>query len=58
MATLTLGKTSTKPAGTFVRDDHGRVAVVQTPRLRELPSRAADLQPPPPPTPADGGSAG
>jgi hypothetical protein len=60
LGTLTLGGTSRKPAGTFARDDRGRVVVVDTARLSQLPSKAADLLPPPPPpavpSSADAGS--
>lgn len=58
LATLTLGKPSTQPAGTFARDDRGRVVVIESGRLKELPARPADLLPPPPVAPADAGSAG
>jgi Domain of unknown function (DUF4340) len=46
---IALGGASKKPAGTFVRDDRGRVVVVDSTRLKELPSKPADLAPPPPP---------
>jgi len=49
LGTITLGGTSKKPAGTFARDDRGRVVVVDTARVSQLPSKAADLLPPPPP---------
>jgi hypothetical protein len=58
LASLTLGKTSTSPAGTFARDDRGRVVVIETSRLKELPVRPADLLPPAPAPSPDGGSAG
>ena len=58
LATLTLGKQSTKPAGTFARDDRGRVVVIESSRLGGLPTRPADLLPPPPVAPPDAGSAG
>ena len=46
---IALGGAAKKPAGTFVRDDRGRVVVVDSARLKEVPSKAADLLPPPPP---------
>jgi hypothetical protein len=49
LGTITLGGTSKKPEGTFARDDRGRVVVVDSARIKELPSTAADLLPPPPP---------
>ncbi|HEY3587272.1 MAG TPA: DUF4340 domain-containing protein, partial [Myxococcaceae bacterium] len=49
LGSITLGGTSKKPAGTFVRDDRGRVVVVDSTRLKDIPSRPADLLPPPPP---------
>ena len=49
LGTIALGGTSKKPAGTFARDDRGRVVVVDSARVKELPSKAADLLPPPPP---------
>lgn len=58
LGTITLGGTSAKPAGTFVRDDRGRVVVVQSARLKELPTRPADLLPPPPPAALPGADAG
>jgi Domain of unknown function (DUF4340) len=58
LGSLTLGKASSKPAGTLARDDRGRVVVVETGRLKELPLRASDLQPPAPPPSPDGGTAG
>jgi hypothetical protein len=57
LGTFALGKTSSKPAGLFVRDDRGRVAVVEASRVKDIPAKAEDLQPPPPPAPV-GGDAG
>jgi hypothetical protein len=58
LGSITLGGTSKKPAGTFVRDDRGRVVVVDSTRLKDIPAKAADLLPPPPPpaATADAGS--
>ncbi|HSP17996.1 MAG TPA: DUF4340 domain-containing protein, partial [Myxococcaceae bacterium] len=62
LGAIAVGGTWTKPAGTFVRDDRGRVVLVDPARLKELPGTAADLLPaPPPPAPparpaADAGS--
>jgi hypothetical protein len=58
LGSITLGGTSKKPAGTFVRDDRGRVVVVDSTRLKDIPSKPADLLPPPPPpaASADAGS--
>ncbi len=58
LGTVVLGGPSRKPAGTFARDDRGRTVVVETARLKELPSKPADVLPPPPPQPAgaDAGS--
>ena len=62
LGSIALGGTAKKPAGTFVRDDRGRMVVVDSARLKELPSRPADVLPPPPPPPplpaaaADAGS--
>ncbi len=52
LGSLALGGTAKKPPGTFVRDDRGRVVVVDPGRLRDFPTRPADLLPPPPPSPA------
>ena len=49
LGSITVGAAAKKPAGTFVRDDRGRVVVVESTRFRDLPSKAADLLPPPPP---------
>ena len=49
LGSITLGGPSKKPAGTFVRDDRGRVVVVDSARLKDIPSKPADLAPPPPP---------
>jgi len=49
LGSITLGGTSKKPAGTFLRDDRGRVVVVDSARLKDVPSKPADLMPPPPP---------
>jgi hypothetical protein len=49
LGSITLGGTSKKPAGTFVRDDRGRVVVVDSARLKDIPSKPADLLAPPPP---------
>ena len=49
LGSIALGGASKKPAGTFVRDDRGRVVVVDSARFKELPSKPADLAPPPPP---------
>lgn len=61
LGTITIGSASAsaKPPGTFVRDDRGRVVLVDPARLKEMPTAPADLLPPPrPPTPpgADAGS--
>jgi hypothetical protein len=58
LGSIGLGGTSKKPAGTFVRDDRGRVVVVDSTRLKDIPTKAADLLPPPPPpaATADAGS--
>ncbi|HZJ54148.1 MAG TPA: DUF4340 domain-containing protein [Myxococcaceae bacterium] len=56
LGSVTLGGTSRKPAGTFVRDDRGRLVVVDSARLRDLPSKPADLLPPPPPPAAPVGA--
>src|SRR5262249_47930727 len=48
LGSVTLGRASTNPAGTFARDDRGRVVVIESGRLKELPSRPTDLQPPAP----------
>ncbi|HET9035120.1 MAG TPA: DUF4340 domain-containing protein [Myxococcaceae bacterium] len=58
LGSITLGSSSKKPGGTFVRDDRGRVVVVDSARLKELPSKAADLLPPPPPAAPVGADAG
>ena len=58
LGTLTLGGASTKPPGRFARDDRGRVVVVETARVKELPTRATDLLPPPPPPAATAADAG
>ena len=49
LGSIALGAASKKPAGTFVRDDRGRVVVVDSARFKEFPSKPADLAPPPPP---------
>jgi hypothetical protein len=58
LGSITVGGTSKKPAGTFVRDDRGRVVVVDSTRLKDIPAKAADLLPPPAPpaATADAGS--
>ena len=58
LGSISLGGTSKKPAGTFVRDDRGRVVVVDNARLKDIPSKPTDLLPPPPPpaAAADAGS--
>ena len=58
LGSITVGGASKKPAGTFVRDDRGRVVVVDSTRLKDIPSKPADLLPPPPPpaATADAGS--
>ena len=58
LGSIGLGSTSKKPAGTFVRDDRGRVVVVDSARLKDIPSKPADLAPPPPPPAAAGVDAG
>ncbi|RPH71273.1 MAG: DUF4340 domain-containing protein [Myxococcaceae bacterium] len=58
LGSIAVGGTSKKPAGTFVRDDRGRVVVIDSARLKELPSKAADLLPPPPPAAPVGADAG
>ena len=57
LGSISLGGTAKKPAGTFVRNDRGRVVVVDSARLKDLPSKATDLLPPPPAAPpgADAG---
>ena len=52
LGSLTLGGDSKSPAGTFARDDRGQVIVVESARLKDLPTRPADLLPAPPPIPA------
>jgi hypothetical protein len=49
LGTVTLGKPSSKPAGIFIRDDRARVAIVEPSRLKEIPTKPEDVQPPPPP---------
>ena len=58
LGSFALGKASSKPAGLFVRDDRGRVAVVEASRVKDIPAKPEDLQPPPPPAPVgvDAGS--
>jgi hypothetical protein len=56
LGSIALGAASKKPAGTFVRDDRGRVVVVDSARLGQLPSKPADLVPPPPPPAAPVGA--
>jgi len=58
LGSIALGGPAKKPAGTFARDDRGRVVAVDAARLKDLPSKAADLLPPPPATPpgTDAGS--
>jgi len=56
LGSIALGAASKKPAGTFARDDRGRVVVVDSARLKELPSKPADLVPPPPPPAAPVGA--
>ena len=56
LGSIALGGTSKKPAGTFMRDDRGRVVLVDSARLKELPSRPADVLPPPPPPAAPVGA--
>jgi len=56
LGSIALGAASKKPAGTFARDDRGRVVVVDSARLKELPSKPADLAPPPPPPAAPVGA--
>lgn len=51
LGTLALGGASKTPAGTFVRDDRGRVEVVDSARVKELPAKADDLLPTPAPPP-------
>jgi len=51
LGAIALGGTWTRPAGTFVRDDRGRVVLVDSARLQEIPTNPADLRPPPPPPP-------
>jgi Domain of unknown function (DUF4340) len=60
LGSFALGKVSPKPAGLFVRDDRGRVAVVEASRVKDIPSRPQDVQPAPPPSPLApvGGDAG
>lgn len=52
LGSISLGATSTKPAGTFIRDDRGRVVLVDSARLKEIPGKAADLVSPAPAAPA------
>ena len=56
LGSVTLGGLSKKPAGTFLRDDRGRVVVVDNARLKEIPSKPADVLPPPPPPAAPVGA--
>ncbi|HVP59700.1 MAG TPA: DUF4340 domain-containing protein [Myxococcaceae bacterium] len=49
LAKLVVGGTSSKPAGTFVRDDRGQVVIVPQDRIKALPRRAEDLLPAAPP---------
>ena len=58
LGSISLGNLSTKPAGTFARDDRGRVVVVDTARVKELPVKPADLLPAPPPPASPGADAG
>src|SRR5262249_54843869 len=58
LGSVALGKAGSKPAGTFARDDRGRVVVIESGRLQGLPSRPADLQPSAPAVMPDAGSAG
>jgi hypothetical protein len=58
LGSIALGGSSKKPAGTFVRDDRGRVVVVDSARLKELPAKPGDLAPPPPPPPPPSGQPG
>ena len=58
LGSIALGGAARKPAGTFVRDDRGRVVIVDPARLREFPTRPADLLPPPPPASPAGADAG
>ncbi len=53
---VTLGGPSKKPVGTFVRDDRGRVVVVDSARLKDIPSKPSDVLPPPPPPAAPAGA--
>jgi len=48
LGSISLGGASKKPAGTFVRDDRGHVVVVDSARLKDIPSKPGDLAPPPP----------
>jgi Domain of unknown function (DUF4340) len=56
LGSITVGGTSKKPVGTFVRDDRGRVAVVDGAKLKDIPRKPADLAPPPPPPAAPVGA--
>ncbi len=58
LGTIVIGAASAKPAGTFVRDDRGRVVVVDSARLKEIPTTPADLLPPPRPPALPGVDAG
>src|SRR5262249_43235668 len=58
LSSITLGSTSTKPAGTFLRDDRGRVVAVEPARLKASPSKAADSLPAAPPPGFPGADAG
>ncbi|MGZ6071037.1 MAG: hypothetical protein ACXWK8_07450, partial [Myxococcaceae bacterium] len=58
LGTIVIGSASAKPAGTFVRDDRGRVVLVDPARLKEIPTTPADLLPPPRPPTLPGADAG
>jgi hypothetical protein len=48
LGTMVLGKSLTKPAGVLIRDDRGRVGVLEASRVKDLPSKPEDVQPPKP----------
>ncbi len=58
LGTIVIGSASARPAGTFVRDDRGRVVLVDPARLKEIPTTPADLLPPPRPPTLPGADAG
>jgi len=58
LATAVLGKATPDGGTTYVRDDRGRVVLVESGRLGSLPTTPGDLAPPKPPPPPPGADAG